>query len=175
VAAFTQDEIDRNWEIWQLFQNGAVVFFKNPDRLRGTMGQLTAAGYKVHEVDCRAHKNEGAFLGAIVEALGVYCYGGRTSLDGFNDYVSQLEFKGCTGVALSLVRFDLVYRRSEDLARAVLDILADNQRLSILSGDRLLTLAQSNDPELDVKIGPVGGFRPEWNQHERLLRDRGLV
>lgn len=174
MAAFTHDEIQRNWPIWHLFQNGAVVLFKNPDRLREAVGQLTAAGYRVREVDGPAHPDPGALLRAIVEALEVPLVADDVGLDGFNDYVSQLAFEGCTGVVLALMRFDLVYRRSPDLARDVLDILADNQRHHMLRGDRFLALVQSNDPELDVKVGQVGGFQPQWNQHEWFLKDRGL-
>jgi hypothetical protein len=51
---------------------------------------------------------------------------------------------------------------------------AHNQRRHMLSGNRLLTLIQSDDPELDVKIGRVGGFTSIWNRHEWLNKDRGL-
>src|SRR5262249_47011638 len=95
-------------------------------------------------------------------------------LNGFNDFVFQLEFEDCTGVVLTLVRFDLIHRRSANWAHDILDILADNQRYHMLFGNRLLILLQSNNPELDVKIGRVGGFTPVWNPHEWLNRDRGL-
>jgi hypothetical protein len=174
MAAFTEDDLQRNWPIWDLFQNGAVVLFKKPEPLQESIALLTAAGYRVYEVDCSQYEEECAFLGMIVDVLGIPKSPGGTGRDGFNDFVWQLEFENCTGVVLCLNRFDVVYQRARDLAIDILDILADNQRHHMLFGNRLLTLVQSRDAELDQKIGRIGGFLPMWNRHEWFLRDRGL-
>jgi hypothetical protein len=174
MAAFTQDDLQQNWLIWDLFQNGGVVLFKKPEPLQDAIAQLRTAGYRVHEVDCSQYQDEGAFLGMIVDGLGIPKYPGGTGRDGFNDFVWQLEFENCTGVVLCLNRFEVVCQRARDLAIDILDILADNQRHHMLFGNRLLTLVQSQDAELDQRIGRIGGFLPIWNRREWLLRDRGL-
>jgi len=174
MAAFTSADTQQNWPIWDLFQNGAVVLFMKSEPLQEAIARLKSGGYRVHEVNCSQFEEESTFLGMIVDTLGIPKYEGGTGRDGFNDFVWQLEFENCTGVVLVLHRFDIVHKRKHDLAVAILDILAENQRHHMLFGNRLLTLVQSNNPRLDEKIGRIGGFLPFWNQREWFRRDRGL-
>ena len=173
MAAFTADEIDQDWPIWDLFQNGGVVLFRGADMLDGAIGRLQSSGYRVHVIDCQIHKEEEATLKAIVDSLKIPRYA-NMSLDGFNDFISQIEFDDVTGVIIILVGFHYLHAACPKRAFYVLDILADNHRNHLLMGHRLLTLVQTDDPRMDEKIGVIGGYKPMWNSGEWFNRDRGL-
>lgn len=172
VPAFSQDEIDNNWPIWDLFQNGAIVLFKSVENWEAAINLLEKENYKVCRVDCAAETEKPLLLRSIVEALGISCYAEGPNLDGFNDFIRDVDFEGCNGVVLALSNFDAVNNRSPELAKMILAILADNQRIHMLTGNRLLTIVQSNDPDLHSKIGIVGGFQPTWNSKEWLNANR---
>jgi hypothetical protein len=57
-------------------------------------------------------------------------------------------------------------RSNENVAEIVLDILAGSSRFLLLNGGRLVTLVQTNDPNL--RIGKLGGATPQWNRREWL-------
>jgi hypothetical protein len=173
LAAFTDDEIDQNWPIWDLFQNGGVVLFHSRDLLDEATGQLKSSGFRVHVVDCQMHMEEEPILKAIVDSLRIPRYANMT-LDGFNDFVSQIAFDDYTGVIVILVGFHHLQAACPERASHILDILADKHRSHLLMGNRLLTIVQSDDPRMDEKIGVIGGYKPMWNSSEWLNKDRGL-
>ncbi len=173
MAAFSDDEIAENPGVWDLFQNGGVVLFKEREILKLAAGQLASCGYVVHLVDCQDHHDEESILKAIVNALGIARYP-NMCLDGFNDFISQIEFSDWTGVIVVLLGFHRFRQACPESAFFILDIMADNHRSHLLLGNRLLTLVQSDDPRLDERIGKVGGYQPIWNSSEWFLESRGL-
>ncbi|WIX83297.1 hypothetical protein QRX50_22315 [Amycolatopsis carbonis] len=58
------------------------------------------------------------------------------------------------------------------VARAVLDIFADQARGALLVGHRMMCLVQSDDPRLSFPA--VGATPVSWNDAERLDSQRGL-
>jgi hypothetical protein len=159
LAAFTQEEIDADWPIWDLFQNGGVVLFRRQDLLQATIERLTAAKYKVVAADCRQHANISMLCGAVVTSLGVAdCE--SVNLDSFNDFVWQIEFDGQKGVVIALTNFMDAWKLESKRALDVADILANNHRDHLLMGNRLLTLLQCDDPNMDHVMGRIGGYLP---------------
>lgn len=173
MPSFTDQEIEDQWPIWQLFQNGGVVLFYNPPLLDSAAASLTESGYQVHSVTCQPDADEQTVLFAIVDSLGIPRYR-NIGLDGFNDFVSEISFNNCTGVVVILKAFDCFWRKFPESAFQILDILADHHRLNLLLGNRLLTLVQSDDPRIDKKLGKVGGYSPSWNPAEWMNEKRGL-
>ena len=173
LAAFTEDEIRNHWPIWDLFQNGGVVLFRQREILDAACKRLSDCGYQLHCVDCPTTSNKPDLLNSIVDSLAIPRYP-STNLDGFNDFISQIEFGDLTGVVISLTGFHDFRSSFPDDAFHILDILADNHRYQMLKGNRLLTLVQSDDPQIEEKIGKVGGYKPIWNSSEWLNKDRGL-
>ncbi|MCC6606507.1 MAG: barstar family protein [Anaerolineae bacterium] len=173
MAAFTADEINKNWQLFDLFQNGGVVLFKRKDFLHEINRQFRKADYRVCDVKCSEYPDQGAMLIGILDALNIPRYP-HVNLDGFNDFLYQINFNNCTGIVLILTNFHSFYNSNWKVAFQILDILAQNHRSHLLKGNRLLTIVQSDDPELDQKIGLVGGYLPIWNTFEWLKKDRGL-
>jgi RNAse (barnase) inhibitor barstar len=61
---------------------------------------------------------------------------------------------------------------NKKIAYAILDIFADNARGHMLFGDRIITLAQVDDP--DYEIAPVGQTNVIWNGQEWLNARREI-
>lgn len=173
LASFTEKEIEEQWPIWELFQNGGVVLFRDPAILDDVTSNLTRNGYRVRITDCDHWSDEQSTMLAIVDSLRIPRYQ-NIGLDGFNDYIRQIDFDGGTGVVVALMAFHRFWQTFPKCAFHVLDMLADNHRSHMLLGKRLLTLVQSEDPRIDEQIGIIGGYRPNWNSAEWLRKSRGL-
>lgn len=173
LAAFTEKEIEDQWPVWSLFQNGGVVLFFQTAILDDATENLTQNGYRVHNIDCQHQTDEQSTLLAIVDSLNIPRYQ-NIGLDGFNDFISQIDFDGCTGVVIVLSAFHRFRQAFPECAFHILDIMADNHRSHLLVGNRLLTLVQSDDPRIDEQIGIIGGYKPIWNPSESMNKNRGL-
>jgi hypothetical protein len=103
------------------------------------------------------------------------------NLDALWDCMTDLLVPKEGGVAIVLNSYD-VYTRGPGSSRAsgettaaaqtVLDIMASASRVMLLTGKRLITLVQSDDPRM--QFGKLGGVSAEWNKREWLNRDRAL-
>ncbi|EKJ99355.1 hypothetical protein RBSH_05329 [Rhodopirellula baltica SH28] len=173
MAAFTDDEIDADWSSWSLFQNGGVVLFRDLTRLESATTQLLASGYQLHPIDCTASVGLDSVLFAIVDSLKIPRFP-KINLDGFNDFISDVDFGSHKGVVVALLGFERLLSSSGAVATNVLDILASHHRSHLLMGNRFLTIVQTDDPRMDEKLGLVGGYQPAWNPGECMNRDRGL-
>jgi hypothetical protein len=172
LAAFGDDEIDACIPIWNLFQNGAVTLFRGRDLWDQTLALLQAHSYRIIVADC-FESDEPTLLFSIVDALQIPRFP-DINLDGFNDFMSQIDFGDDTGVVICLDRYDDFHDRFPKTAQSILDILADAHRHEILVGNRLATIVQSSNATIDRSIGKIGGFTPQWNTNEWMNRDRGL-
>ena len=172
MAAFGDDEIDSCIPIWNLFQNGAVTLFRSRNLWNQTLTQLQDHLYRTIVVDC-SNSDETTLMFSIVDALQIPRFP-SINLDGFNDFMSQIDFGNHTGVVICLDRYDDFHSRHPNPAQAILDILADNHRHEILVGNRLATIVQSDDATIERSIGKIGGFTPQWNTNEWMNRDRDL-
>ncbi len=173
MAAFTESEIEAQGPDWQLFQNGGVVLFFQPAVLDDATKKLAQRGYLVQTIDCQYQLDEQSTLFAIVDSLKITRYE-QIGLDGFNDFMSQIDFDGCTGVVVVLKEFHRFRQAFPECAYHILDIMADNHRSHLLVGNRLLTLVQSDDPRIDEQVGTIGGYKPSWNPAEWMNENRGL-
>ena len=173
MAAFSDEEIDACIPIWNLFQNGAVTLFRSRELWRETLALLEAHSYRIVFFDCSECDDESTLLFSVVDALKIPRYS-KINLDGFNDFMSQIDFRDSTGVIICLDAFDSFCSRYAATGKSILDILADTHRHAILVGDRLATIMRSDDPRLDQSIGKIGGVTPQWNTAEWMNRDRGL-
>ncbi len=171
MTAFTEDEIRDTWPIFEFFQNGGVVLFKQYGILETAIAKLQSHGYKVCVTNCRACDDEKSVMKAIVDSLDIPRYP-NIGLDGFDDFMRQIDFDGCIGVVVVLRDFDQFRTSFPECAFLILDILADHHRSHMLTGDRLTTLVQSDDPHIEGSIGRVGGYEPRWNSKEWHTGDR---
>ena len=84
----------------------------------------------------------------------------------------DLEVPDASGRAIVLRRLDVFAERDSWAAQRLLKSLAWATWDQLLYGRRLLTLAQSDDPQL--RFGRVGGRNVGWNSKEFLDSSRGL-
>ena len=84
------------------------------------------------------------------------------NFDALRDCLSDLNIIK-TGLVLVFRHLDTIKKQ---IAHAILDIMADSARLHMLFGDRIITLAQVDDP--DYEIDPVGQTSVLWNGQEWL-------
>lgn len=176
MAPFTQSEINSNWPLYDLFQNGGVVLFKRRDYLSDTIFQLKEVNYQIKTINSLEHSSIEAILESIVKALVPIGPNTRINpnLDSFDDFLFDIEFKGKKGVILVLDHFPTFYKMHRKQAITTINILAQHHRAHLLKGNRFLTIIQSDNPRIDEKIGLVGGYIPIWNRNEWFAKSRGL-
>jgi RNAse (barnase) inhibitor barstar len=170
MAAFRDDP--REWERldWRLLQNGAISLYHRPAFLERDVGWLEQAGYRVVRVDCREWASSGTPHPGLARALEFPDYYGA-NLDALRDVLSDLEVPEDGGLAVVLEHLD-AYVRATDRgeAWAVLDTFEAASRHFLLTGRRLLVLAQSNDPRLEFE--QVGARPVLWNPQESIIANR---
>jgi RNAse (barnase) inhibitor barstar len=143
-----QDRLD-----WRLLQNGPVTLYFSRAVLADHVRWLQEHRYAVHAFDCSTWPTEEAFHQDIARALQFPgYYGGK--LNALHDCLGDLEVPPDGGVALAFAAFDAWWKKAPDRYGAVLDIIADNSRRFLLTGQRLLALVQSDDR--DIRLPEVG-------------------
>ena len=85
----------------------------------------------------------------------------------FYDFGARRE---SAGTVLVLSHFDAFARSNRGVAQALLDSYARAARTAWLVGHRMLSLVQSDDP--DISFDPVGATTVMWNPEEWLRAKR---
>jgi hypothetical protein len=102
-------------------------------------------------------------------------YFGR-NLNALNDCMSDVAsceygwHADATGLVIVLRAADAFTSVDRRTAQIMLNIFADQGRRAILIGNRIICLAQSNDPQLSFE--PVGATPVMWNDAEGLSSRR---
>ena len=89
-----------------------------------------------------------------------------------SDALAELEIPPGGAMAVQMRRYDRFAKAESHLAWSVLDALETTSRRLLLTGRRLLTLVQSDDPR--IKFERVGAMPVNWNPREWLESDRGI-
>jgi RNAse (barnase) inhibitor barstar len=114
---------------------------------------------------------------SLKDALSFPSYYGR-NLNALNDCMCEdLQVPDAGGLALVLRHYAngpgaVLDSKGMSGAEIVLDIFARASRYYMLTGRRLITLAQSDDPT--VHFDYLDGVSATWNWREWLNKDRGL-
>jgi RNAse (barnase) inhibitor barstar len=156
---------------WQLLRNGPVSLYYRPNIIAHDIAWLTNHGYRIHRFDCRSWQTSTDMHLALATELGFPDYYGH-NLHALNDCLSDLQIPDASGCVLVFLHYDQVTRHLPALAWPVLDILATQARSFLLFGQRLITLIQSDDPE--ICFDAVGACPIMWNSREWLDKNRGL-
>lgn len=160
-----------------LVHNAFVTMFWQSSLLDETVDWLRSHGYDVVEFDAGSWASPADMFDDLAERLHFPDYFGR-NLDALNDCmrdVASHEYgwhAAATGLVIVLRAFDAFAAADRRTAHTMLDIFADQARRSILIGNRIICLAQSNDPQLSFE--PVGAMPVMWNDAEWLNSRRGL-
>ena len=86
------------------------------------------------------------------------------NLNAFNDCLGDLYNKRYKGLILVFRHFDNFVEEDRNFAEGILDIISHQSRIWLLTGQKLIGLIQSNNPDLDFP--ELGGISPSWNSAE---------
>jgi hypothetical protein len=170
-AAFCDSSVDRERLDWLLFQNGGVVLYHKHQILAEHVAWLVREGYQLRELDANAWSNPRAFhddVKRVFEFPSHY----SPNLASFVDSLAELEIPAGGAMAVQMRRYDRFAKVDSHLAWTILDALETTSRRLLLTGRRLLTLVQSDDPR--IKFERVGAMPVNWNPREWLETDRGI-
>jgi hypothetical protein len=170
-AAFGDTAADKERLDWVLFQNGGIVLYHKVQVLAEHLAWLTREGYQMRELDANGWRDARAFhedVKRVFQFPNHYSH----NLASLVDALAELEIPAGGAVAVQLRRYDRFFKLEPHLAWSVLDALETTSRRLLLTGRRLLTLVQSDDPR--IKFERVGAMPVNWNPREWLDSDRGI-
>ena len=170
-AAFGDVPADRERLDWLLFQNGGVVLYHKQQILAEHTAWLLREGYQLRELDASGWKDSKAFH-ADVKRVFAFPSHYTSNLASLVDALAELEIPPGGAIAVQMKRYDRFAKIESHLAWSVLDALETTSRRLLLTGRRLLTLVQSDDPR--IKFERVGAMPVNWNPREWLETDRGI-
>ena len=170
-AAFGDLPADRERLDWSLFQNGGVVLYHKHQILAEHAAWLVREGYQLRELDAYGWKDAKAFHEDVKRVFAFPSHY-TSNLASLVDALAELDIPPGGGVAVQMRRYDRFAKTEPHLAWSVLDALETTSRRLLLTGRRLLTLVQSDDPR--IKFERVGAMPVNWNPREWLESDRGL-
>ena len=152
----------------EILRDGPIcLYFKN-EVLEEDLGWFADNGFVTSEMNCRnwTRKNAHQHLKA---ALNFPDYYGE-NLDAFADCLSDRYNSNYKGLILVFRRYDAFVEEDGKFAEAILDIIAKESRLWLLTGQKLICLVQSDNPHLHFPA--LGHIRPNWNAKEWLNESR---
>jgi hypothetical protein len=170
-AAFGDLATARERLDWLLFQNGGVVLYHKPQVLTEHVAWLVREGYQLRELDAYTWTDAKAFH-ADVKRVFAFPNHYSSNLASLVDGLAELEIPAGGAIAVQMRRYDRFAKVEPHLAWSVLDALETTSRRLLLTGRRLLTLVQSDDPR--IKFERVGAMPVNWNPREWLETDRGI-
>ena len=170
-AAFGDLAADRERLDWVLFQNGGVVLYHKHQILTEHTVWLVREGYQLRELDGYTWKDAHTFHEDVKRVFAFPSHY-TNNLVSLVDALAELEIPAGGAVAVQVKRYDRFAKAEPHLAWSVLDALETTSRRLLLTGRRLLTLVQSDDPR--IKFERVGAMPVNWNPREWLEADRGF-
>jgi len=150
---------------FQLLKNGPVTLYHRHEVLDAAVTALADLGYVVHRFDTRRWVTRAGFAADVKQELDFPDYFGG-NLDAFNDClrdVAAFEYgadRDSAGTAFVFTGYDALAERDKRTAQSILDIVADNARVGLLHGHRMICLVQSDDR--GIRFTPVGATPVGW-------------
>ena len=163
TAAWSREDL-------RLLQNGFVTLFHDEGVLAEYLSWFAVHRYGIHDVDGRAWHTGRECQVAIGKALSFPEDFRGHSLDAFRDRLGDVATyelgadPSAAGTVLVLRHYDRFARWDGQTAHAILDIWAEQARVGLLFGHRMLCFVQSDDPT--IAFGEVGASAVMWNPRE---------
>ncbi len=164
-AAFTDDEKTFQQLDWSILQNGWVSLYLRSQILKDDLKWFKNENYNIVKFECKSWTDETEMHKQLKQELHFPDYYGE-NFDALNDCLSYLEIekKG------QIIVFNHIDKIDIKLAYVLLDVFANNSRRHMLFGEKLIVLAQVDNP--DFRIDSVGGSPVCWNKKEWLESNR---
>ena len=148
----------------EILRNGPICkYFKN-SILDEDLIWFSNSNFEIIEMYCQNWSRKNAHE-KLKLALNFPDYYGE-NLDAFADCLSDMYNKRYRGLILVFRRYDHFVEEDGKFAEAILDIIARESRAWLLSGQKLIGLVQSDNP--DLNFPKLGGTSPDWNAAEWL-------
>ncbi|MEZ4800277.1 MAG: barstar family protein [Flavobacteriales bacterium] len=150
---------------WSILQNGWTSLYWKNEVLEADITWFKNENYSIVDFDCKHWTDEDEMHRHLKNKLSFHDYYGE-NWDALNDCLSDLEIisTGQVVVFRHLDNFDT------ERVHTLLNIFANNSRLHMLFGSRLIVLAQVDNP--NYKIDQVGATPVKWNGAEWLDKNR---
>jgi hypothetical protein len=175
MAAFDRDaDVSEDLAYW-LMINTPVTLYWRRELLDHAVTWLEQHGYHITRLDASRWQEDADLHRAVAETLDFPAYYGR-NLDALRDCISDVighEYgwpAGTQGLVVTFTGYDAFARNRPRSAQFVLDILAEQARVALLFGERVMCLVQSDDP--DIRFEAVGAQPVMWNSAEWLDANR---
>ena len=160
-----EDKIERDIEI---LKDGPICkYFKN-GILDEDIIWFSNNNFEVIEMNARNWNKKNAHLN-LKTALNFPDYYGE-NLNAFSDCLSDMHNKRYKGLILVFRHYDNFVESDRSFAEGILDIIAGESRNWLLTGQKLIGLVQSDNP--DIEFPELGGISPSWNSAEWLNENR---
>jgi RNAse (barnase) inhibitor barstar len=167
MAVFENDPNEWQRLDWQILQNGWTSLYWQQNILDRDIGWFKNENYRIVDFDCAKWTNSERIHDDLKKRLDFPDYYGR-NFNALNECLSDLEINE-PGLVVVFRHFQII---DKNIGHGLLDIFADNSRLHILFGERLLTLVQIDNP--NYQIENIGGLAISWNSAEWLNASRRL-
>ncbi|WP_165453918.1 barstar family protein [Hyunsoonleella flava] len=160
-----EDKIGKDIEI---LKDGPICkYFKN-GILDKDLNWFNNKNFEVIEMNCRNWNRKNAHR-KLKDALNFPDYYGE-NMNAFADCLTDMYNKKHRGLVLVFRSYDSFVEEDVKFAEAILDIIARESRIWLLTGQKLIGLIQSDNPDLDFP--ELGGTSPIWNPSEWFNADR---
>lgn len=146
---------------WMILHNGWVSLYARPEFLLLDISWFRKERYRVSELDC-AKWTDAVAMHADLKLKFRFPEDYGNSLKALKDNLSEVSIIGA-GLVVVLHHFD---KLEKSVAEDLLNILVESARFHLLLGERMIILAQVDDPKITYE--PVGAMPVAWNPHEWL-------
>ena len=159
-------EIEENGRDIEILKNGPISKYFRNGVLNEDLVWFSDNNYEIIEMNVRNWNSKNAHRNLKI-ALSFPEYYGE-NLDAFNDCLGDMYNKRYKGLVLVFRRYDNFVEEDRGFAEGIIDIIANESRIWLLTGQKLFGLIQSDNPHLDFP--KIGGISPSWNGTECLMQ-----
>jgi len=158
---------DRHKDIEILKKGPICMYFKNTI-LNEDVSWFSNNNFEVIDMNARSWSRRNIHQNLKKELNFPDYYG--ENLNAFNDCLSDMYNKKYRGLILVFRRYDNFVDEDNKTAEALIDIIARMSRYWLVTGQKLIGLIQSDNP--DLYFPELGGNSPTWNSAEWFDADR---
>jgi len=179
VTPFTEQDKYANPLDWTILRDGGLALYWRREFFDEDVNWFQQQKYRILLFDCALWHSNDEMHTDLRGKLGFPDYYGM-NFDALLDEMEDLEVSETGGVTLGLAHFDAYAkgpgaappRSGRPSAEILLDVLARASRYFLLTGQRMVTLIQTDDPR--SHFDSLGCVCARWNWREFLNKDRGI-
>jgi RNAse (barnase) inhibitor barstar len=153
---------------WLMVRNGPIIKYFSSSVLEEDIKKLENMRYNIIDLSTSNWTIKNAHI-QIKDGFGFPDYYGGNR-NAFEDCLNDMFNKKYKGLVIVFRNFDNFYSQNKDFSESILDGIMSVSWIWLLAGQKLITLIQSDNPNLEIR--KIGGFEPSWNSQEWLNSSR---